>query len=61
MRIKIIKKSVMIRSVFYKDYSGRSMESGLTGDEGYARVGPGDKETLATRRPVRIYYCKQLK
>lgn len=39
----------------------RSMESGLTGDEGYARVGPGDKETLATRRPVRIYYCKQLK
>lgn len=30
------------------------MENGLTGDEGYARVGPGEKETLATRRPVRI-------
>ena len=28
------------------------MENGLAGDEGRGRVGPGEKETLATGRPV---------
>lgn len=62
MGIKCIKKkSNLIRSVFQKDYFGRTMENGLARDGGCARLGPGEKETLTAVDQFLGCYYKQLR